>query len=274
MKNGPDSLIVVHFHLSNSNRIMPIYQLPLETPPEIAVAGLGRHGELALERFLVPQFWCVHLFRDPMELRVGDELFDVRAGCATLIPPAAPIEFHFPRRGVHWHAYAHFRVGAGKTAPIPALQATGTRFEALFEAMEGVIGAQQGFPSRAQAGLWNVLWELARFQEDERLDPLVRRAQEIVEQRLGQALGVGELARELGVSHNHLTRRFRAQTGQTVVDWIRQRRVERARHLLRHSTLPIKAIAAQVGLGDFHSFNKAMRRASGRSPRQWRQSSE
>jgi transcriptional regulator GlxA family with amidase domain len=78
------------------------------------------------------------------------------------------------------------------------------------------------------------------------------------------------LARELDVSHNHLTRSFRAATGLAPVEFIRERRVNRAEELLRHTTLPIKAIAAQVGLGDFHSFNKVMRRAKGASPRRLR----
>ena len=56
--------------------------------------------------------------------------------------------------------------------------------------------------------------------------------------------------------------------GKLYASW---RRVRRAEYLLRYTTLPIKAVASQVGLGDFHSFNKAMRRVTGLAPRQARQ---
>src|SRR6266508_3472147 len=58
------------------------------------------------------------------------------------------------------------------------------------------------------------------------------------------------LERMAGVSHNHLTRLFHAETGLTVIAYIRQRRMARARHLLVSSTLSIPAVAASVGISD------------------------
>lgn len=76
-----------------------------------------------------------------------------------------------------------------------------------------------------------------------------------------------ELARAADVSHNHLTRLFRAETGMTVVAYIRLRRMARARHLLVASTLSIPGVAASVGISDLQAFNKACRRELGGSPR-------
>jgi transcriptional regulator GlxA family with amidase domain len=69
------------------------------------------------------------------------------------------------------------------------------------------------------------------------------------------------------VSHNHLTRLFRAETGSTVVGYVQARRMARARHLLTSSTLPIPAVAASVGIPDLQAFNKTCRRERGASPR-------
>ena len=49
--------------------------------------------------------------------------------------------------------------------------------------------------------------------------------------------------------------------------------MERARYLLEHSTMPIKAIARDVGIPDLHLFNKTVRRELGKSPREVRKSS-
>jgi transcriptional regulator GlxA family with amidase domain len=74
------------------------------------------------------------------------------------------------------------------------------------------------------------------------------------------------LAHEVGISHNHLTRLFRAATDQTVVEAIARRRMERARHLLQFSNMPVKEIAVQVGMPDLQHFNKAVRRHLGGAP--------
>jgi len=71
---------------------------------------------------------------------------------------------------------------------------------------------------------------------------------------------VPEIAAATGFSHNHLTRLFRAETGDTVVGYLRRRRLDRARHLLRETTMAIPAIAASVGIADLQAFNKACRR--------------
>jgi transcriptional regulator GlxA family with amidase domain len=59
-----------------------------------------------------------------------------------------------------------------------------------------------------------------------------------------------------------------------VVGYIRRLRTERARHLLVNSTLPVKAVAVQVGLPDLQQFNKVIRRELGRSPREVRAHAE
>jgi AraC-like DNA-binding protein len=56
-----------------------------------------------------------------------------------------------------------------------------------------------------------------------------------------------------------------------VTEYVRRRRVERARHLLLHSGLSIKQVACEVGLPDLQLFNKTIRRAYGVAPRSLRE---
>ncbi len=72
------------------------------------------------------------------------------------------------------------------------------------------------------------------------------------------------------MSHNHLLRLFRTRFGESIEGYIRGRRAARALHLLRHSTPPIKAAAAETGFPEPQTFNKAMHRQFGKSPRQLR----
>jgi transcriptional regulator GlxA family with amidase domain len=63
---------------------------------------------------------------------------------------------------------------------------------------------------------------------------------------------------------------MRAETGMSIAQYVRHRRMQRALHLLRYSDLPIKQIGEAVGVPDPHFFNKLVRRAFGRPPREIR----
>jgi len=52
--------------------------------------------------------------------------------------------------------------------------------------------------------------------------------------------------------------------------YARHRRMERARHWLAVSDLPIAEVARRVGMDDLQRFNKAFRVVAGMSPRAWR----
>jgi len=87
---------------------------------------------------------------------------------------------------------------------------------------------------------------------------------------MGESLSVSQLAESVGISHNHLTRLFQKHLGKTVVAHIIERRLIRAEHMLRHSNMPVKQIAAQVGISDLQAFNKAIRSRYHMSPRELR----
>ena len=129
-------------------------------------------------------------------------------------------------------------------------------------------------PLRAEVRLWDLLWRAAEGRESKRTKPAHPAVTETIRQielRLHEPLRVDELARDAGLSHNHLTRLFHAEMGQTVKGYLLDRRMAKARHLLRKSSVPIKAIAFETGYGDLHAFNKAVRRHCGNSPRGLRQ---
>ena len=99
---------------------------------------------------------------------------------------------------------------------------------------------------------------------------MVLRAVELIERRLADDLTVVQIAETVGISTGYLVRLFREAYGETVVGYMGRRRIERATHLLQRSTLPIKVIAASVGIGDLQRFNKAVRAHHGIGPRELR----
>jgi len=247
----------------------------LTEPPQVAQIACSIHGSERLERYRLPDFWCLHLYRYHARVQLGEWNFPIHPGCVSIVPADMPIVYRY--RGHSAHLYVHFRpdpsARGGKTVPIPAMLDFGDDFGLLYIQLEQVIHAG---PDRAQARLWDVLWQLAERSIPETLagacsHPAVGRAVQAIERRLAEPLRVAALAEEAGVSDSYLARLFQEALGCSVVGYIRQRRVQRAAHLLRHSTLPVKAIAALVGLPDLHQFNKTLHHCTGQSPRALRQ---
>lgn len=83
-----------------------------------------------------------------------------------------------------------------------------------------------------------------------------------------------ELAAELGLSTRHFFRLFRQTTGYTLVDYTTQRRIERAKSLLREQGLIVKQVAHRCGFQAPAAFSAAFRRETGMTPKEYRQSLE
>ena len=83
-------------------------------------------------------------------------------------------------------------------------------------------------------------------------------------------LNVRSLARELGMSTEHLCRVLKRQTGGTFVTLLRQARVRAACRLLESTTLSMKEIAARVGFSSASRFARDFKKLCGVSPSEYR----
>ncbi|WP_199547417.1 helix-turn-helix transcriptional regulator [Streptomyces sp. N35] len=244
----------------------------LDEPPEPVAIGVGVHGtDGQVDDFLLPDLWQFHLYDYTADLTVGGTGHVLRPGSVSLVPPGTPVRYRY--RGRSEHLYVHLRLGAGgDPRDVLAVQHAGAQAAVLDGQVRQALAGWPQTRGGAVAEGWAALWRVAGLAPPQGRGarvphPAVAAAVALIEQRLAQPLAVSEIAKEAGVSHNHLTRLFRTATGQTVVAYVRARRMERARHLLRASTLSIPAIAATVGIPDLQAFNKACRRELGASPR-------
>ncbi len=101
-----------------------------------------------------------------------------------------------------------------------------------------------------------------------------RRIQEITLELLensGDAPSVAELARRTGYSSAHFSRVFREVTGVMPREYIIQVRLERAKQLLRESSMTIGEIADSLRYGDVFFFSRQFKERTGMSPTEFRQ---
>lgn len=243
------------------------FPVPVDPLPRLVLAARSIHGDLPSQGWIIDGLWGMHLYRYHAGLSIGGHHSAIEPGYASFTPPGERAEYSFRERSVHVFTHFAFDIDA-EVRPLPLVFPVGARFPHLWCQMEEVIGFFPTDRRRAEVRAWDVFLTLLDIaaQPHTDLPSPVWRTIERIEQRLHEPLSVVELAEEAGLSPNHLTRLFRAATGQTVVGTIQIRRMERARHLLQYSNMPIKQIANQVGIPDLHHFNKSVRHHLGSAP--------
>lgn len=82
-----------------------------------------------------------------------------------------------------------------------------------------------------------------------------------------------DVAKSLDLSERTLRRQL-SDEGSNFRDLLAQARYAKARHLLTHTTLPVEAIAQQLGYAESAAFIHAFQRWAGKSPAAWRHSGD
>lgn len=102
------------------------------------------------------------------------------------------------------------------------------------------------------------------------MDPRVKEAIELMETNSKAKLRVDHVAQVLGLSGSRLQHLFKHDTGTTLISYLQEFRIERARKLLEETHLSVKQIVSEVGAADTSHFSRAFRKAQGLSPKRYR----
>jgi len=98
----------------------------------------------------------------------------------------------------------------------------------------------------------------------------LQRVRDYVEAHLDDRLTLTELADIACLSPYHFSRSFKQATGVGLHHYVMQRRLERAKTLMRRTNQPLALIAQEAGFADQSHLNSAFRREIGVTPGQFR----
>lgn len=94
---------------------------------------------------------------------------------------------------------------------------------------------------------------------------------EFMEANISEPLSLIEIADYVGLSRRQIERLFQSQMGRSPARYYLEVRLDRARHLLRQSTIPVVDVAIACGFVSASHFSKCYREMYGKSPLQERQ---
>ena len=93
---------------------------------------------------------------------------------------------------------------------------------------------------------------------------------ELMESNLSEPLSLLEIADYAGLSRRQIERLFRQEMGRSPARYYLEIRLDRARHLLIQSSMPVVEVAVACGFVSASHFSKCYRELYGRSPQQER----
>lgn len=98
----------------------------------------------------------------------------------------------------------------------------------------------------------------------------IRFCQEYIALHTEEELSLGILAEKLGYTESYLSRRFKAEAGDNLRDYIQFARIERAKLLLETTTMPISEIAEKLHYCSTTYFRSRFREVAGMLPSAYR----
>lgn len=98
----------------------------------------------------------------------------------------------------------------------------------------------------------------------------IRKVTSHIETNLDKPIKSGDLAALLDLNPCHFSRAFRNSFGDSPLEYVIRRRMERAQGLMLSTDAPLSQIALECGLADQAHFSRLFRRTVGESPKAWR----
>jgi AraC family transcriptional regulator len=98
----------------------------------------------------------------------------------------------------------------------------------------------------------------------------LQRAIAYIQDHLTENLSLPVIAHELGMSQYYFARLFKQSMGVSPYQYVMRQRIERAQYLLRTTSLPISAIAQQVGFSNQNQLTVQFRKFIGTTPSNYR----
>jgi transcriptional regulator GlxA family with amidase domain len=101
-------------------------------------------------------------------------------------------------------------------------------------------------------------------------DKVISRCQEWIAQNYQEANPVQRMAEIAGLNIRTFSRRFRAATGSTPIDYVQHVRIEEAKQMLETTADPIDDLSVLVGYLDPAAFRRTFRKLAGTTPAEHR----
>ena len=112
---------------------------------------------------------------------------------------------------------------------------------------------------------------LVRKHSTSKYSPIVQQAILVIESEISEDLSLSKLAKLQNISSGYLATLFKKETGKTVTQFVKEKRMNYASDLLATTHLQIQTIASHCGIMDVQYFSKTFKAIKGMTPKEYRE---
>lgn len=103
---------------------------------------------------------------------------------------------------------------------------------------------------------------------------LVDEIRRYLDENFAADITLSAMANRYHISPSYLSLLFTEQTGKNFVDYLTERRIKKAKELLKHTDLKIYEVSAAVGYKDSFYFSNCFKKVAGMSPSEYRENTK
>lgn len=103
-------------------------------------------------------------------------------------------------------------------------------------------------------------------------DERIEKTLSYIHSHIYENISLDELADGICLSKDHFIRLFKQETGTTPLQYINQKKIEKAQLILVTDNMPVKNIAFTLGFDDYSYFNRLFKKLTGATPQEYRHS--
>ncbi len=117
----------------------------------------------------------------------------------------------------------------------------------------------------------NVISQINSYR-DYKAGGLIKRAKEYIKVNYRKSITLEDVARELNISPQYLSKLFKEETGENFIDYLTSIRIRIAKNLLENDELSVKEICYSIGYGDPNYFSRIFKKIVGATPTEYKDS--
>lgn len=130
------------------------------------------------------------------------------------------------------------------------------------------------FETLDETGLFlaNIFLQIIEYREKIKVDDTshISKIMDYIHKNYKQDIAINTLAEYVGLSYSHVRKIFNDATGENIVNYINNMRIEEAQRLLRQTNMSINDIALSLGYNNKQSFNRFFKKYVSINPGEYR----
>lgn len=99
---------------------------------------------------------------------------------------------------------------------------------------------------------------------------LIYECEKYIDENYERGITVSEISRYIGVSMSYLSRIFKDETGNTIINYINEKKIQKAKEYLGGTDMKIYEIAEKLGFENTTYFSYFFKKYTGISPKEYK----